>query len=343
MADPRFYDRLGPLTIEEIAALSGAAISDSGSGDIAIEQVAPIGEAAPGFLSYLERADILEGVDVSAFAGATILTTGEAASRLSGQGVAVLVHERPRAAFARAAAGLARPRTMAGRDAISPEARIAPDAEIGPGVVIGADVEIAQDVRIGANAVIAPGCRIGRGTRIGARASLACCDIGADCNILAGAVIGEAGFGVAISSDGTVDVPHLGSVMISDRVTIGANSCVDRGVFGATRIGAGSKIDNLCHVAHNVEIGENCMFAAYAGISGSTRIGDNVVFGGRVGVGDHFTIGNNVQVAGNSAVLSDLEGNASYGGAPAQPLRKYFREIAAIRRMAQGPAKKKKD
>ena len=110
-------------------------------------------------------------------------------------------------------------------------------------------------------------------------------------NILAGAVIGEQGFGVAGDASGPVDVPHLGRVIIQDRVTIGANSCVDRGVFDDTVIGEDAKIDNLCHVAHNCTIGRGVLIAAFGGISGSTQLGDGVTLGGRVGIADHRKIG----------------------------------------------------
>ena len=116
-------------------------------------------------------------------------------------------------------------------------------------------------------------------------------------------MIGEPGFGAAPSAGGPVDIPQLGRVIIQDRVTIGANSCIDRGAYADTVIGEGTKLDNLVQIAHNVRIGRNCLMAAFVGISGSTTIGDGVMFGGQAGVADHLTIGAGARVAAGAGVL----------------------------------------
>ena len=176
--------------------------------------------------------------------------------------------------------------------------------------MIGAGASIGEGAVIGPNASIGPGCRIGRFTTIGANVSISCADIGEHCNILAGAVIGEAGFGVAVSGGTVIDVPHLGC-----------------------------KIDNLCHIAHNVRIGDACLMPAFAGVSGSTRIGDGVMFGGRVGISDHVVIGTGARIGANSAVMADVPAGETYAGAPAQPIRQHMREIAEVRRMVRARAK----
>ena len=155
-------------------------------------------------------------------------------------------------------------------------------------------------------------------------------------NLLAGAVIGEQGFGVAGDASGPVDVPHLGRVVIQDRVTIGANSTIDRGVFDDTVLGEGAKIDNLCHVAHNVTLGRGVLIAAFGGISGSTVIGDGVTMGGRVGIGDHRTIGPGATLAGGAAVFQDVPAGEVWSGYPAKPLRKWLREAAWLSRKSAG-------
>ena len=337
MADLRFYDRLGPFSVEEIAALSGAAISDSGTGSTLIADVAPIEEGRAGALSYAEGRKMAEALAGRDLTGWIVLADESLQPVLRDCGAIALVHPAPRSAFSVAAASLFALKPVEADET----AVIHETARVGPGAVIGSGADIGADCVIGPGNVIGPGCRIGAGTRLGNSVSVMCADIGQSCNILSGAVIGEAGFGVAVSADGVVDVPHLGQVVIADHVTIGANSTIDRGVFGATRIGKGCKIDNLCHIAHNVVLGENVLLPAYAGISGSTVIGDGVMFGGRVGVSDHVTIGDGARIGSNSAVMGDVPAGETYAGAPAQPIRAHMREIAELRRLVRAKNKKK--
>jgi UDP-3-O-[3-hydroxymyristoyl] glucosamine N-acyltransferase len=201
-------------------------------------------------------------------------------------------------------------------------------------VVIGAGAAIGAESEIGPNAVIGPGVAIGRRCKIGARVSIAFALIGDEVSILAGAVLGEQGFGVAGDASGPIDVPHLGRVIVQDRVTLGANSTIDRGVFNDTIIGEASKIDNLCHVAHNCVLGRGVLVAAFAGISGSTIVGDGVTMGGRVGVADHRTIGAGATIAGGAAVFQDVPKGEVWSGYPAKPLRKWLREAAWLSRKA---------
>ncbi|WP_300529716.1 UDP-3-O-(3-hydroxymyristoyl)glucosamine N-acyltransferase [Maricaulis sp.] len=342
MADPRFYDRLGPRTITEIAALSDAAISDSGAGETTVDAVAPLGEASRGAVSYVESAKLLAAAEAADLDDAVILAPEALKDALVERGAIVLVHAAPRAGFAAIAASLFRPRRIAGPEAIDQSAKIAPDAVIAPNAVIGPDVEIGAGAWIGPGAHIGPGCRIGEGSVIGANASISCSDIGRECQILAGAVLGEAGFGVAVAGSTVIDIPHLGMVRLGDRVTIGANSCVDRAVFGETRLDDGVKLDNLCHIAHNVRVGRSVLMPAYAGVSGSTTIGDGVMFGGRVGISDHVEIGEGARIGSNSAVMNDVPAGETYAGAPAQPIRRHMREIAEIRRLVKSKDKSKK-
>lgn len=342
MADPRFYDRLGPLRLNEIAALSGAAISDSAKGEAAIGDVVPFGSATAGALCYVERARTLAATDVP-LKDVAVLAPAALEAELSARGALVLIHDAPRAAFARVTPHLYRPRPLFGEIPLAPDAQLARDVRLAPGVFVGTGADIGAGVEIGPGSVIGPGCRIGAGTRIGPHVTVMCADLGEACNILAGAVIGEAGFGVAVSADGLVDIPHLGNVEIGHSVTIGANSCIDRGLFGATRIGEGTKIDNLCHIGHNCDVGRNVAMAAFAGVSGSCTIGDGVMFGGRVGLQDHITIGKGARIGGNSALAESVPAGETWMGDPAQPLRQYLRQVAEVRRLAKGKNHQKKD
>jgi UDP-3-O-[3-hydroxymyristoyl] glucosamine N-acyltransferase len=207
---------------------------------------------------------------------------------------------------------------------------------LAPGVVIGQGARIGRGSSLGPGAKIGPGVAIGRDCRIGANAVIGFALIGDRVSIHAGAVIGEAGFGAAGGPTGVVDLPQLGRVILQDGVTIGANSCVDRGAFGDTTIGENSKIDNLVHVAHNVRLGRNCVAAAYTGISGSTVVGDGVAFGGKAGVADHLKIGAGAQIGASASVFKDVPAGETWTGFPARPLKRWLRETAWLSRKAGG-------
>jgi UDP-3-O-[3-hydroxymyristoyl] glucosamine N-acyltransferase len=131
-----------------------------------------------------------------------------------------------------------------------------------------------------------------------------------------------------------VDVPQLGRVILQDGVTVGANTCIDRGAFDDTVIGENTKIDNLVQIAHNVRVGRNCVMAAHTGISGSVVIGDGAAFGGRAGVADHVNIGHGAQIAAAAGIFRDVPDKARWGGLPGQPIRQWMREVAWVARSA---------
>ncbi len=328
MIDLRFYEALGPLTVRALAPSAEI----GGDAEHKLTGAAPAERAGPHDLCYYEGKG---GAPLRTAPGACIIAPVHA--HLAPEAVALILSDRPRSAFARLVPQLLRPRSFdASAPAIDPSAQIEPGARILPGAVIGPNVQVGAGAEIGANAVLGPGVTIGRRTRIGARVSVSFALIGDDVNVLAGAVIGEQGFGVAGDASGPIDVPHLGRVIVQDRVTIGANSTIDRGVFDDTIIGEDVKIDNLCHVAHNCSIGRGSLIAAFAGISGSTRVGDAVTMGGRVGVADHRIIGEGATLAGGAAVFQDVPAGEVWSGYPAKPLRKWLREAAWLSRRAAG-------
>ncbi|MGE0737479.1 MAG: UDP-3-O-(3-hydroxymyristoyl)glucosamine N-acyltransferase [Alphaproteobacteria bacterium] len=327
MIDLRFYKALGPVTVRALAP----SMEIGGDPDRALTGVSSAQSAGPGDLCYLEPkkgAGALERAP-----GACIVTP--ALAHLAPNAGALILSDRPRGTFARLASLLIQPRGFeTGAAAVDPSARLEDGVVIAPGAVVGPDVQIGAGAVIGPNAVIGPGVTIGRRTQIGARATVFFALVGDDVTVLAGAAIGEQGFGVAGDASGPVDVPHLGRVVVQDRVTIGANSCIDRGVFDDTIIGEGAKIDNLCHVAHNCVIGRGVLMAAFGGISGSTKIGDAATLGGRVGVADHRAIGAGATLAGGAAVFQDVPPGEVWSGYPAKPLRKWLREAAWLARKA---------
>ncbi len=328
MIDVRFYDALGPFPARALALQHEI----GGDADAAVYSAAPADRAGERDICYYEGR---RGVILEAAAAACVIAPSLA--HLAPNARALILAERPRAAFARIVPLLHRERRFgAASVAIDPTAHLESNVRLGPGVAIGAGAQIGADSEIGPNAVVGPGVTIGRRCKVGAGVSLSFALVGDEVTVLAGAVIGEQGFGVAGDASGPVDVPHLGRVIVQDRVTIGANSTIDRGVFDDTIIGEGSKIDNLCHVAHNCVLGRGVLVAAFAGISGSTIVGDGVTMGGRVGVADHRKIGHGATIAGGAAVFQDVPAGEVWSGYPAKPLRKWLREAAWLSRKAAG-------
>jgi UDP-3-O-[3-hydroxymyristoyl] glucosamine N-acyltransferase len=331
MADPRFFRALGPIRLGALAELSGARLGPGVSPDLLIDSAAPLDAGGPGAIAYLEGGKPDAAVATSAEA---VFVRAEQAARLPA-GAAAIFATHPRAAFATALAALFEERGFEpGAPSIDPSALLEEGVRLSPGVVIGAGARIGAGSVIGANAVIGPGVCIGRNCRIGPGVSIVCALIGDRVTILANSAIGQAGFGVAAGPSGTVDVPQLGRVILQDDVSIGALSAVDRGAFGDTTLGQGTRIDNFCHIGHNCTVGRHVVMAAYAGVSGSVTIGDGVMFGGRVGIADHRAIGQGARIAAGAAVLGDVPAGETWAGYPAKPARQWMRETATLTRLA---------
>lgn len=335
-ADPRFYRLAGPVTAGALAErVSGRVVGDT---ERAITNVAAAGQAGGSDLYFLSS----EPGALTSASGVAIVADDALAARLAEAGASVIVHPGPKAAYAEAVTSFLSLKTHAGPDRIDAEAEIAGAAVIGPGAVVGAGARIDAHAEIGANAVIGPGVQIGAGSRIGAGAVIQCAIIGARCEIAAGVVIGESGFGLAYHEGEVVSLPHVGRVLIEDEVTLGANVTVDRGMFSDTVLKRGCRIDNLSHVAHNVVVGERAVMAAFAGISGSVTIGTGAQFGGRVGVADHLAIGDGARLAADAAVMRDVPAGETWAGSPAQPIQRFMRETAWVRRESGRPRRKPK-
>jgi UDP-3-O-[3-hydroxymyristoyl] glucosamine N-acyltransferase len=333
MLDPRFFEDLGPVTLQDLAGLTGAVLKDGAQAQTRIQFAAPLGLSAAGSVSFLSDPRYRDEL-TTAKASACFLRDNQA--ELAPAGCAVLVTPEPQAAWARAAARLHRPRRFAAAGpAIHPTAVLETGVVLGPGVVVGPNVRIGADTEVGPNTVIGPGVSIGRGGVIGANVTIGCALIGDRVRILAGAVIGEAGFGVAAGRTGAIDIPQLGRVILQDGVTVGANSCIDRGAWDDTVVGENTKIDNLVQIAHNVRLGRSCALAAHTGISGSVVAGDGVQFGGRAGIADHVKIGDGARVAAAAGLMRDIPAGESWGGFPAMPARQWMRQVAWLARASR--------
>jgi UDP-3-O-[3-hydroxymyristoyl] glucosamine N-acyltransferase len=210
------------------------------------------------------------------------------------------------------------------------------DITIHPGACVGDNVTIGDRSVIHPGAVIYPGVAIGCDTLIHANAVIReRCRIGSRCVIQPGAVIGSDGFGYAPDGQGYYPIPQIGIVVLEDDVEVGANTCIDRAALEVTLIRRGTKLDNLVQIAHNCQIGEDCMIVSQVGISGSTKIGTHVTLAGQVGIAGHLTIGDNVMIGAQSGVPGSLPANAGYSGSPVMPHKDWLKAMAVMPRLPE--------
>lgn len=221
---------------------------------------------------------------------------------------------------------------------VAATAKLGAEVSIGPGAVIGDECVIGDGVAIGPGVVLESNVRIEAGATLHAQVVIRRdCRIGARSILHAGVVVGSDGFGYRPAADGAGlrKIPHLGNVVVGEDVEIGANTCIDRGKFGATSIGDGSKIDNLCQIGHNVKLGRCVIISGLSGIAGSTTVGDGTLIGGGCGLSDHLKIGRGCQIAARSGLMNDIPDGETWGGYPAKEIRQAMKEQAVIRRLPE--------
>lgn len=331
--DPRFFERLPALTVGDLTERIGGEVSRGG--DRTVSAVAPLDLAGAADVAFLGDRRFLPALADSR-AGCVIVPAS--AVDAAPAGAAVIVSGESQAAWARASLLLHRPIALI-RSAAREEAAEDDTVVFEPGVVLGAGARVGRGTRIGANTVVGPGVQIGRDCVIGSNVTIGFALIGDRVRLLSGARIGEPGFGAAGSRTGPVDVPQLGRVVLQDGVSVGANTCIDRGAYNDTVVGENTKIDNLCMVGHNCVIGRSCLMAAHTGLSGSVTVGDGVMFGGKAGVGDHLSIGEGARVAAGAGVLQDIPAGETWSGYPAKPLRQFLREAVWLAKQTSGKAR----
>lgn len=338
MADPRFFTVTGPFKLADLASQAGASLAQTADGSRVIKDVAPLDQAGPDDITFLDNRRYLDAFAASR-AGACVLLAEHAPRAPAG--MALVLSETPYMAFAKIVR-VFYPYPTPFEGGISAAAAIDPTAVIGAGsrveagAVIGHHARLGADCHIGATAVIGDGVTLGDNCRIGAGASISHSIIGNRVYIYPGARIGQEGFGFASGPAGHLRIPQLGRVIIHDDVEIGANSTIDRGAGPDTVIGAGCMIDNLVQIGHNVQMGRGCVIVSQVGISGSTKLGDFVVIGGQAGLAGHLNIGSGVRMAARSGVTHHIPPGIEVGGAPAVPVREWRRQIVNIARLGKG-------
>jgi UDP-3-O-[3-hydroxymyristoyl] glucosamine N-acyltransferase len=318
--------------LSELAAAVGGRVD--GDTTRRVRGVATLEEAEPDDLSFLTNPRYRPALQ-SSRAGAILVGPG-----VTVEGRDLLIAPDPYLALAEILDRMhPAPRPAPG---VSPDARIDPGATIGAGVAIAAFAVVASGARIGSRAVIGAGAVIGEESAIGEDTVLMPrvvlypgTFVGARCLIHAGVVLGGDGFGFATSAGTHHKVRQLGRVVVEDDVEIGANSTVDRGTLGETRIGRGTKIDNLVMVAHGAVIGPHGLLAAQVGVSGSTQIGSHVTMAGQSGAAGHLRMGNRVVVAAKAAVFSDVPEGSFVAGIPAVDHRAWKRSLALVKMLPE--------
>jgi len=327
-----------PITLDDLAHALRAAVhhgTGGADGSLPLTGACTLESATPGDVTLVDSPDKLHLLAKSR-AGAAIVPLGtgpldrptiEAADVHAAFTTTI---ERFRPPRVRARGG------VSPQAAVDPSARIGADVEIHPFASVGPDAEIGDGCTIHAGARVGAGCRIGPGTVVFPNATLYDdTRVGARCIVHAGAVLGAHGFGYKSGPQGHVLSAQLGWVELGDDVEIGANATIDRGTYGPTVIGSGTKVDNLVMIAHNCRIGRHCMICSQVGVAGSTSTGDFVVMAGQVGVRDHVHIGDRAILGARSGVSNDIPPGVTVLGEPAIELRDRKLQLATMSKLPE--------
>jgi UDP-3-O-[3-hydroxymyristoyl] glucosamine N-acyltransferase len=319
------------MTLRQIAELVGG--EAKGNPDLVIEGAAGLNEATPKDISFLANAKYAH----------LLKTTGAGAVLVSPDadvdGRPAVVTKNPHFGWAKVLEVLEKERLLH-PSGIHASAVVSPKAKLGKNVTVGALAVVEEGASIGDNTVIYPQAYVGRDAVLGKDCLVyphvtirERVKIGDRCIFQPGAVIGGDGFGFAFHQGKHHKVPQVGGVEIGDDVEIQANCTVDRGAVGPTKVGSGTKVDNLVQIAHNVEIGQHCLVVALTGIAGSVKMGNYVTLAAQVGVAGHLSIGDQAQVGAKAGITSDIEPKAVVWGVPAQPLKEELKAIASVRKL----------
>ncbi|HEV7703535.1 MAG TPA: UDP-3-O-(3-hydroxymyristoyl)glucosamine N-acyltransferase [Gemmatimonadaceae bacterium] len=322
------------LTAEAVAHLVGGELR--GDASVRVVRVAALDRATPNELSFF--ANPRYAAEFESSSAGLVLVSPELAGHDGGPQVRVVV-AKPQEAMLLVLPALYPPPPRA--TGIHPSAVIGAGAKLGKDVAIGAHSVIGEHALLADRVVIGPLCDVGRDVTIGEDSHLVSgvtlypgTILGARVRLHAGVRVGSDGFGYVPTKSGVQKIPHVGRAILEDDVEVGANSTIDRGSIADTVIGAGTKLDNLVMIAHNVRLGRMCLIAAQSGIAGSTRLGDGCMIGGQVGVTGHLELGNNVKLGAGSGVMDDIPDGQMWSGAPARPQREWLKATSAFYKLA---------
>jgi UDP-3-O-[3-hydroxymyristoyl] glucosamine N-acyltransferase len=321
------------LTADAIArAVGGRVVGDAAA---AVRGVAPLEYATEHDLTFLAASRHASALKASR--AAVVLVSPELAGSPSRVRARVVVAD-PQAALVSLLPRFAReteqPAGVHETAVVGRGVRVGRGVSVGPYVVVGEGAALGDGVVVDAHCVVGPGVHVGDGSRLFPHVTLyAGTQLGQRVTVHAGARVGSDGFGYIFRNGRHEKIPHVGRCLIGDDVEIGANTTIDRGSVGDTVIGAGTKIDNLVHIAHNCRVGKNCLFAAQVGLAGSVIVEDGSAFGGQVGVADHRTIGAGARIAAQAGVFGDVPAGQTWSGYPARPHREALRAQAALFRL----------
>jgi UDP-3-O-[3-hydroxymyristoyl] glucosamine N-acyltransferase len=320
------------MTLRELATVLGTGLK--GNGDLEITGVNTLEAAGPHELSFLANQRY---VDLLASTRAGAVVIDEHHARLV---QTALISATPYLVFARAVQLFSSPQgSFSGQSplaAIHSEASVHPEATVYPFAYIGARTSIGRGTTVFSGVYVGEDCQVGEEVLLYPNAVLmARTEVGDRTIIHPGAVIGADGFGFARSTGGFEKFPQIGRVVIGQDVEVGSNSAIDRAALGVSRVGAGTKIDNLVQIGHNVTVGENCILISQVGIAGSTRIGDRVILAGQVGIAGHLSIGDNVRIGAKSGVGRDIPSDSDMSGIPAMDHRHFLKVASMLRKLPE--------
>lgn len=336
MADKRFYQKSGPYTLQDLAVYCGATLGENADPNRVITDVAPLHKADAGHVSCLHNPKYIEPFKQTR---ATACLVSPEYAKYAPEGMALLLSPQPYRAYGQVAS-LFYPPVKKG-SGISPQAavhstaRIGKNCYIGPFAVIEENVCLGDGCEIGSHSIIEAGVELGQECRIASHVTISHALLGKRVVIKPGARIGQKGFGFHMDEAGHLNIPQLGRVIIEDDVEVGANTTIDRGAESDTVIGYGTRIDNLVQIAHNVQMGENCVMVAQSGIAGSTQLGRFVVVAGQAGIAGHLLIGDGVKVAAQSGVMRNIARGETVAGSPSVSVRDWHRQTIALRKLGE--------